>query len=159
MITDKCKGCAYWESLENKPGCGFLGPCGGPYDKYFVDKVTSAIPVTWPESIKWKDSPDDPVVNRDETVIISNRFVVCAAIRSKLDGLIICSPRHFDRTMHQILDHCNLTRTDWEQGFVDQFGMFMNREDALKVATNAGQVNVRGPKTGPEYKLFSEDLY
>lgn len=48
---------------------------------------------------------------------------------------------------------------DYEQGFIDQWGKFMNREEALAVATAAGQINVRRPKTFPETELFSEDLY
>ncbi|ARK07913.1 hypothetical protein phiA829_093 [Aeromonas phage phiA8-29] len=48
---------------------------------------------------------------------------------------------------------------DYEQGFIDQWGKFMNREEALAVATAAGQINARRPKTFPETKLFSEDLY
>ena len=46
-----------------------------------------------------------------------------------------------------------------DQGFVDNFGNYHSREDALKIAIAAGQINVVRPKTSPEYQLFSEDLY
>ena len=43
---------------------------------------------------------------------------------------------------------------DLEQGFVDQFGVWLTREEAYAMAVRAGQVegNMRG-------RLFSEDLY
>ena len=47
---------------------------------------------------------------------------------------------------------------DWksaEQGFIDQYGDFVTREDALPIARAAGQI--RG-KIGTK-ELFSENLY
>lgn len=96
-------------------------------------------------------------------VIIPGRFVVSAACRNK--DLIVCAPRHFDRVMHQQIKQLselhNLNGPDikWEQGFVDQHGVFMDRFEALIVATEAGQINTRRRKTAPEDRLFSEDLY
>lgn len=90
------------------------------------------------------------------------RFVVCAALIH--GGTIICGPRHFDKVMCDQIEalEYGLAPGDgshWEQGFVDQYGVFMDRKEALQVATDAGQINVRGPKTHPETQLFSEDLY
>lgn len=92
------------------------------------------------------------------------RVVVCAACR--YGDLIVCSARHHDPVMNrQIMalkeaDEIDIqNRGDYEQGFIDQWGKFMNREEALAVATAAGQINVRRPKTFPETELFSEDLY
>jgi hypothetical protein len=45
------------------------------------------------------------------------------------------------------------------QGFIDQYGVFMDRKEAYAVASAAGQINTRRPKGYPEYMLFSEDLY
>lgn len=44
-----------------------------------------------------------------------------------------------------------------EQGFVDQYGTFMDREEAMKVAVASGQImrEVGGPST----VLYSEHLY
>jgi hypothetical protein len=50
--------------------------------------------------------------------------------------------------------------TKWklaEQGFVDQIGTFMTREEAWIVAENAGQILYRVGGDGT--KLFSENLY
>lgn len=93
------------------------------------------------------------------------RVVVCAANYYEMpngqEPLIICSPRHFDNTMHRVILEVKGIRSAKPpiQGFVDQWGVFMNRADALDVATAAGQIDVRRPKTPPSYKLFSEDLY
>ena len=89
----------------------------------------------------------------------AKRIVVCAANRWD-DGLIIASPRHFDMTMHNI---CARVFPDkkyalCDQGFIDQKGIWMDREEAFKVATEAGQLIGR-VKTDPEDILFSEDLY
>lgn len=92
------------------------------------------------------------------------RVVVCAACR--YGELIVCSARHHDPVMNKQLRFLKEeneidihNRGDYEQGFIDQWGVFMNREEALAVATAAGQINVRRPKTSPVTELFSEDLY
>ena len=84
------------------------------------------------------------------------RRVVCAAIRNG-DGEIICGPRHFDQTMHRQI---NLTESDWrgaEQGFVDQRGEWLTREEALHIALVNGQIIRRCG--GDDHELFSENLY
>ena len=97
------------------------------------------------------------------------RVVVCAAIRYtfKLECIfpptLVCGPRHFDQTMHRSLERFPpetlAAAENAVQGFVDQFGTFMTREEALEIATAAGQLNVRRPKSHPLTRLFSEDLY
>lgn len=78
------------------------------------------------------------------------RRVVCAALRD-LNGTIICGPRHWDSL-------CRGTSKDgWEQGFVDQRGVFLTREEAWQVAFNAGQIIRRVGGDGK--RLFSENLY
>ncbi len=93
------------------------------------------------------------------------RRVVCAAIRAR-DGDILLGIRHYSRDMHTQIDarrdgakFCHLS--DEHQGFVDQFGEFMSREEAFCVARLAGQIidyqacgnGLDGPK------LYSEGLY
>ncbi|MHB0806026.1 hypothetical protein [Stutzerimonas nitrititolerans] len=97
-------------------------------------------------------------------VLIEGRFVVCAACR--YGDLIVCGARHFDKVMHSQLTQMREDKLfefekagRAEQGFIDQYGVFMNREEALAVAKAAGQLNVRRSKTSPERELFSEDLY
>lgn len=94
---------------------------------------------------------------RQVTADRSQRRVVCAAIRDTL-GRIITSARHYDPLMHELIPWVG---GDWklaEQGFIDQWGKFMTREEAFEVATAGGQIL---KKTGnPDSKeLFSEDLY
>ncbi len=46
-------------------------------------------------------------------------------------------------------------RKDW-QGFLDNEGKFVGREEACRIAANAGQIR---EKTGPAWVLFSEDVW
>jgi hypothetical protein len=81
---------------------------------------------------------------------MDRRVVVCAALRN-VHGTIICGPRHWDSI-------CRGTSKDgWEQGFVDQRGVFMTREEAWKVAEAAMQIIRRCGGDGE--RLFSENLY
>lgn len=96
---------------------------------------------------------------------MSERRVVCAAIRNNI-GQLVLGVRHYSQDMHDQLfwrkdaysfEH----RLDEDQGFVDQFGVFMGREEAYQVAHAAGQIirpeacgnGIDGPK------LYSEGLY
>lgn len=87
------------------------------------------------------------------------RVVVCAAIRRK-DGKMVCGARHYDPAMRGQFLRGGKRPKKWisaEQGFIDQFGVFMNREEAYKVADAAGQI-----KYGMDHSkgtLYSEDLY
>ena len=98
---------------------------------------------------------------RDRT----QRRVVCAAIRAA-DGEVLIGIRHYSRDMHRQIeqrhDGAKFThRHDEDQGFVDQWGAYMTREEAHTVATDAGQIvypyacgeGVDGPK------LYSEGIY
>lgn len=84
-----------------------------------------------------------------------NRRIVCAALC--LGKTVICGPRHFDWIMQrQILRDGR----DWrkaEQGFVDQRGAFVTREEAWKIAKDGEQIIRRVGGDGK--KLYSENLY
>ena len=93
------------------------------------------------------------------------RRVVCAAIRAA-DGSVLLGIRHYSADMHaQIAARRDgekfKHRHDEDQGFIDQHGAYMTREEAYQVALAAGQV--RYPDAcgqgldGP--KLYSEGLY
>lgn len=89
------------------------------------------------------------------------RLVVCAANRNRTTGLIICGARHFDEIMHKQMEARPAEeRDDWresEEGFIDQSGNFLTREEAHKVATASGQIRRR---VGcDERALYSENLY
>lgn len=98
------------------------------------------------------------------------RVVVCAANQCPADGRFTTKPvtvlgaRHFDERMREQINNLKLagfnpTPESWEQGFIDQYGVFMTRQEAFRVARDAGQINVRRWKTSPAHLLFSEDLY
>ena len=70
------------------------------------------------------------------------------------EGKIWTGRRHHN-VIKKIVDECGIqvAPVHGEQGFVTECGKFLSREDAAKVAFEAGQI----PK--PKTTLFSEDLY
>ena len=89
------------------------------------------------------------------------QLVVCAAIRRKDTGEIIVSARHYDPIMRAIINRDSAERYNlWftaEQGFIDNHGKFLTREEARVIATAQGQIRRRCG--GDEFRLFSENLY
>ncbi len=91
-------------------------------------------------------------------------IVVCAANRNQY-GDIVLGARHFDMTMHSHI--CILAIATghevedfiWEQGFIDQWGRFMTREEAMVWALKNGQVNRYDDRSPVHEKLYSENLY
>jgi hypothetical protein len=85
-------------------------------------------------------------------------LVVCAALRDTL-GRIVTGARHFDQIMHEQINRC-VKREYWktaEQGFIDQKGNFLTREEAHKIAWARGQIRRRCG--GDDKELFSDNLY
>lgn len=85
--------------------------------------------------------------------------VVCAANRHKRTGKIICGARHFDLIMHAQIKDDDLD--DWhdsEQGFIDQWGNFLTRQEAFTIAKRQNQFNGQGAPHADGI-LYSEDLY
>lgn len=76
------------------------------------------------------------------------------------DGSIVVGIRHFSPDMRAIMRlaygaedyHLKVA----EQGFVDQYGTFYDRESAWIIAQAAGQIR---EVTGQVGTLYSEDLY
>jgi len=100
------------------------------------------------------------------------RLVICAAVKNRETGVMICGPRHgecFNSVIDLGIDkqpHGDI----WECGFVDQDNVFMSRKGAWKVADAAGQIrrpttferdykSHRRANVGDEGLLFSENLY
>jgi hypothetical protein len=96
---------------------------------------------------------------------MTERRIVCAAIRAA-DGDVLLGVRHYSADMHKQIaarrDGAKFThRHDEDQGFVDQHGVYLSREEAFTVATAAQQITrpracgegLNGPK------LYSEGLY
>lgn len=107
----------------------------------------------------------EPGKSEEHARIEPKRRIVCAAIRAA-DGDLLLGIRHYSPDMHRQIEarvdgakfhH----RLDEDQGFVDQFGKFMTREEAWSIAAAAGQIpypdacgfGLNGPK------LYSEGLY
>lgn len=86
---------------------------------------------------------------------VSPRTIVCAANRK--DWVIVCGARHFDNVMREQIKRMNMDFKNWEQGFIDQYGNFLTREQAYHVASLNGQIVRRCG--GDEGRLFSENLY
>lgn len=93
------------------------------------------------------------------------RRIVCAAIRA-YDGDLLLGIRHYSRDMHAQIEARNdgnkfLNRRDKDQGFVDQYGTYLTREEAYQLAESNGQllypracgIGLGGPQ------LYSEGLY
>lgn len=84
------------------------------------------------------------------------RRVVCAACRHRSTQRIVCGPRHFDPIMRT-----SMGPERWgglaDQGFIDQWGTFMDRAEAFQVAKAAGQILYGPHLLGDE--LDSSDLY
>jgi len=85
-------------------------------------------------------------------------WIVCAACRATAD--VVTSARHFDRLMHEQMNKYYLRKNErWEQGFIDQWGRFYNRKDALKVVKESGQPFNDKRNGGSDCMLYSEGLY
>ena len=107
----------------------------------------------------------DPLHLKSCMYIEGQPYVVCAAARNTYNGAIICSPRHYDSTFHAVIELYRETAdeqsiNDWmeaDQGFVDQFGNFLTRAEARKIAVATKQIRRRCG--GDHEELYSENLY
>ncbi len=89
--------------------------------------------------------------------------IVCAALLK--DNIIIAGPRHFDFIMRsQIKAIIKSTASkigsfaSAEQGFIDQFGTFYNRVDAMRIVKKSEQF-FNPDRNCSSTELFSEGLY
>lgn len=116
-------------------------------------------------SIVDNDDVFNALVETAKERVFEERRVLCAA-NELPDGRLLLGARHWDELMH---GQCNLYLKALKlkeqdvvgkvkQGFVDQWGNFLNREVAWMIADRQGQIKHTGPGfSGPE--LFSENLY
>jgi len=95
---------------------------------------------------------------KDNGIEKPQQIVVCAACR--VNGTMVCGARHFDKVMTDQIARLPL-RLSWntaEQGFINQFGDFLTREEAMKIVKENGQpFNIE--RNGGDVSLFSEGLY
>lgn len=80
--------------------------------------------------------------------------IFCSAI--KYNKIVIVGKRHND-CIASLSKITNKNCDDCEQGFIDEDGIFLTREQARERAIECDQVNPH--KTWSMTKLFSEDLY
>lgn len=95
---------------------------------------------------------------------MSNKpVIVCAS--NRLGDIMVCSARHWDMRMRQQVSAindllaCPLVHAHFEQGFIDQWGKFYNRQDAMKVVLESGQPFDAKRNSGNGENLYSEGLY
>ena len=91
------------------------------------------------------------------------KHIVCAA--NRFGEVIICGARHWDQRMHQQAEmmggikHLRSLCEREEQGFIDQFGDWHTREEAMKIVIVNGQKFDKKRNGGGTSGLFSEGLY
>lgn len=92
------------------------------------------------------------------------RKVVASAIKCLFrDGSehLVIGVRHWDPLMHSqgtLLEEKLGVRIDEDQGFVDQYGVFLDRVEALQVVKESGQpFNPR--RNGATDELYSEGVW
>ena len=85
----------------------------------------------------------------------TQRRVVCSANLFP-DGTIILGVRHWDPFMRKQAKALGIKGGKEEQGFIDQWGVFMAREEAWIVAEAADQIIYRG--NWGNGILYSENL-
>jgi hypothetical protein len=93
---------------------------------------------------------------KDNNIEKPQSIIVCAACR--VGDIILCGARHWDKIMCKQADSMGIKGGNEEQGFIDQFGDFYNRETSMEIVKQSGQrfdiESNRGDTT-----LFSEGLY
>ena len=98
--------------------------------------------------------------------------IVCAAMRHVPTNTIVASARHCDLISNNQINNTMLVMeqnyasrshaylVNWEDGFIDQFGTFFNRQQAWKIAEKRDQIIRRvGGDTANGGTLYSENLY
>ena len=86
----------------------------------------------------------------------TTRRVVCAALRFR--NTLVVGPRHFDGVMHAQIERLGGAWGKADEGFIDQWGKFMDRKEAFEIATAANQIRWKSGNPNST-ELFSEDLY
>lgn len=96
--------------------------------------------------------------------------MVCAAIRAN-DGELLLGIRHYSADMHRQISQRSdgakfVNRLDDDQGFIDQHGKFLSRQEAYELAFVNGQILHREAcgrrfvdDGEPVGVLYSEALY
>lgn len=88
--------------------------------------------------------------------LLSPRRIVCAAMFK--EGRIVTGARHFDKVMRQQMEASEGIQfwKNCKQGFIDQFGDFIDRQEAWVIAKSQNQIV---KSVSSEGTLYSENLY
>lgn len=93
---------------------------------------------------------------------VTPQRIVCAANRL-IDGTVVLGIRHCDESMRATYETLNVSKEDsWkaDQGFVDQFGKWLTRQEAWLIACKANQIyRYVGNQTKEDYGIKGTDLY
>lgn len=86
--------------------------------------------------VPYKPHPDDftKIYITDELSV--PRHVVCAANKfiHNDEEIVVCGARHWDNVMHKVVDAIGIDDTKHnEQGFIDQYGLFITRTEATEI--------------------------
>ena len=91
-------------------------------------------------------------------IVKPQQVVVCAAC--VVGDVILCGARHWDKVMRTQAKALGIKYVADKQGFIDQFGDFLTREEAMNIAIAAGQkVDIKEGCGGDKMNLYSEGLY
>lgn len=87
-------------------------------------------------------------------------WMVCAANRHEETNHTILGARHWDRLMRKAHGDsmCRPPTGEYVQGFIDQWGRFYTREEAMRAVKKSGQP-FNAERNGDGDELFSEGLY
>lgn len=88
-------------------------------------------------------------------------YIVCAAVLVEKDGknVMLCGARHFDYVMLSQVNDMGGFDKQIEQGFIDKWGHFWSREDAMAQVKKNGQKFNQARNGHSDTTLFSEGLY
>lgn len=92
------------------------------------------------------------------------RKIVCAANRHKFNkNILILGVRHWDMIMRKNLELIKESKpkiedTDFDQGFIDNFGQWVDKKEALQIVKDNKQPFDEG-RNIVDYQLFSEGIY
>jgi hypothetical protein len=116
------------------------------------------------KGVEIKTIVDTPITVAQPPQAAATRRVVAAAC--KYGDILFCGARHFDSVMRTQMKHFReekelelIKRGEVKEGFIDQFGVFMDRQEAWNVAWEAGQINSTRMFTGCWGTLYSEDIH
>ena len=125
----------------------------GDYVRVLYKDYLRNMPQIYKDRVAWCYEAN--VRSRKERKVVSS---ACIA-----GGYLILGVRHWDSIMHSTADALGLSSKSknhdpaTDQGFVDNYGLYMGRKEAMLVAKAAGQILDESELRGD--LLFSEDVW